>query len=100
PPPSPSTLPLHDALPIWGFRIFSESTMTTQDASPTTEQATVPRRVERYDPTAIEPRWQQRWEQLGHYRTDLSDTSRPKFYLLTIDRKSTRLNSSHVSISY
>src|SRR5437867_4677583 len=58
--------------------------MTTQDASPTTEQATVPRRVERYDPTAIEPRWQQRWEQLGHYRTDLSDTSRPKFYLLTM----------------
>jgi len=40
--------------------------------------------LERYDPPSIEPRWQQRWEQLGLYRTDLHDTSRPKYYLLTM----------------
>src|SRR4051794_39888655 len=54
--------------------------MTIQDASQTTER----HRVERYDPTSIEPRWQQRWEQLGLYRTDLHDTSKPKYYLLTM----------------
>jgi leucyl-tRNA synthetase len=41
-------------------------------------------RIERYDPTSIEPRWQQRWAELGLYRTDLHDTSRPKYYLLTM----------------
>jgi leucyl-tRNA synthetase len=41
-------------------------------------------RIERYDPTAIEPRWQQRWAEAGLYRTDLHDDSRPKFYLLTM----------------
>ncbi len=41
-------------------------------------------RIDRYDPAAIEPRWQDRWEELGLYRTDLHDTSRPKYYLLTM----------------
>ena len=41
-------------------------------------------RVERYDPAAIEPRWQARWAELGLYETDLRDTSRPKYYLLTM----------------
>ncbi len=41
-------------------------------------------RIERYDPTSIEPRWQQRWADAGLYLTDLHDTSRPKFYLLTM----------------
>ena len=47
------------------------------------ESVTQPR-VERYNPTEIEPRWQQRWDQLGLYHTDLHDASRPKFYLLTM----------------
>ncbi|CAN5153158.1 leucine--tRNA ligase [soil metagenome] len=42
-----------------------------------------PVRIERYQPTEIEPRWQQRWDELDLYRTDLHDDSRPKFYLLT-----------------
>ncbi len=54
--------------------------MTVQDTSPTTERT----RIERYDPASIEPRWQQRWAELGLYRTDLQDTTRPKFYLLTM----------------
>jgi leucyl-tRNA synthetase len=37
-----------------------------------------------YEPTEIEPRWQQRWEELGLHTTDLNDESRPKFYLLTM----------------
>jgi leucyl-tRNA synthetase len=41
-------------------------------------------RIERYEPTAIEPRWQARWAELGLHRTDLQDTTRPKFYLLTM----------------
>ncbi len=41
-------------------------------------------RPESYNPAEIEPRWQARWEELGLHTTDLSDTSRPKFYLLTM----------------
>jgi len=41
-------------------------------------------RIDRYQPTEIEPRWQARWEELGLHRTDLADTSRPKGYVLTM----------------
>ena len=41
-------------------------------------------RIDRYEPTAIEPRWQQRWAELGLHDTDLADTTKPKFYLLTM----------------
>jgi leucyl-tRNA synthetase len=41
-------------------------------------------RIERYDPTEVEPRWQARWAELDLFRTDLMDTTRPKFYLLTM----------------
>ncbi len=41
-------------------------------------------RIDRYDPAAIEPRWQQRWAELALYETDLHDTRRPKYYLLTM----------------
>jgi leucyl-tRNA synthetase len=41
-------------------------------------------RTDRYEPTAIEPRWQERWAELGLHDTDLADDSRPKFYLLTM----------------
>ena len=41
-------------------------------------------RVERYDASAIEPRWQARWDELGLYHTDLAEGHRPPFYLLTM----------------
>jgi leucyl-tRNA synthetase len=41
-------------------------------------------RIDRYEPSAIEPRWQARWEELGLHRTDLHDTTRPRYYLLTM----------------
>jgi leucyl-tRNA synthetase len=41
-------------------------------------------RIERYDPAAIEPRWQERWAELGLHRTNLDDATRPKYYLLTM----------------
>jgi leucyl-tRNA synthetase len=41
-------------------------------------------RVDRYDPAAIEPRWQARWAELGLHDTDLQDGSRPSYYLLTM----------------
>ena len=40
--------------------------------------------IDRYDPSEIEPRWQARWEELGMHKTDLDDTSRPPYYLLTM----------------
>src|SRR5688500_13019601 len=43
-----------------------------------------PTDIERYDPTEIEPRWQQRWEEMGLHKTDLDDDSRPRYYVLTM----------------
>ncbi len=64
--------------------------MTTTNRGQTEEATTQPtraegsRRVERYDATTVEPKWQARWEELGMHRTDLHDLSRPRFYLLTM----------------
>jgi leucyl-tRNA synthetase len=41
-------------------------------------------RIDRYEPAAIEPRWQRRWAELGLHDTDLADESRPRYYLLTM----------------
>jgi leucyl-tRNA synthetase len=41
-------------------------------------------RIDRFDPAAIEPRWQRRWAELGLHDTDFADETRPKFYLLTM----------------
>jgi leucyl-tRNA synthetase len=40
-------------------------------------------RPERYDPSAVEPKWQARWEADGLYRA-ARDPQRPKFYFLTM----------------
>ena len=47
-------------------------TDTTADAASTAGRHERTR-IERYDPSAIEPRWQQRWEELELYRTDLDE---------------------------
>jgi leucyl-tRNA synthetase len=59
---------------------------TTSDIESTGDGATRdPRdRFERYQPTAIEPKWQGRWAELRLYDTDLDDRSKPRFYLLTM----------------
>jgi leucyl-tRNA synthetase len=49
-----------------------------------TALSTAPTGADRYQPTDIEPRWQQRWEELGLYRTNLADDSRPPYYVLTM----------------
>ncbi len=36
--------------------------------------------MKRYNPSEIEAKWQQIWEQDGTYEADLHDTSRPKYY--------------------
>jgi leucyl-tRNA synthetase len=60
--------------------------VTDTTETPTSAKSDSPgrNRIERYDAAAIEPRWQKRWDELGLHRTDLKDTSRRKFYLLTM----------------
>jgi len=41
-------------------------------------------RAERYEPTAFEPKWQARWAELRMHDTDLDDTTRERYYLLTM----------------
>ncbi len=41
-------------------------------------------RIERYEPTEVEPRWQAKWDELRLHETDLHDRSRPKSYILTM----------------
>jgi leucyl-tRNA synthetase len=62
-------------------------TQTPEKTSP--DRADEPTRtdrtqVERYNPSAVEPKWQAKWEADRLYHTNLRDTSRPKFYLLTM----------------
>jgi leucyl-tRNA synthetase len=62
-------------------------TADTTDIAPSADAADpagARARLERYEATAIEPRWQARWNEIGLYDADLADTSRPKFYLLTM----------------
>ena len=40
--------------------------------------------MKRYNPTEIEKKWQDTWEADGTYVTDLSDTTRPKYYSLSM----------------
>lgn len=42
------------------------------------------RNMRRYNPTEIEKKWQDKWEADGTYVTDLSDTTRPKYYSLSM----------------
>ncbi|HEU5205050.1 MAG TPA: class I tRNA ligase family protein, partial [Candidatus Limnocylindrales bacterium] len=56
---------------------------TTADSTPATGQTRERTRIERYDPSAIEPRWQQRWDELALYHTDLANP-RERYYLLTM----------------
>jgi len=53
-------------------------------------------RITRYDPASIEPRWQAKWDELRLHETDLSDDSKPRFYLLTMyDYPSGSLHIGH-----
>ena len=38
----------------------------------------------KYNPQAIEPKWQAKWEKDGLYLTDFKDDSKPKYYFLTM----------------
>ena len=40
--------------------------------------------MRRYNPTEIEKKWQDKWEADDTYVTDLSDTTRPKYYSLSM----------------
>src|SRR6185503_16832442 len=79
----PGAPPTHDAEPTPRHRrgvsrLRGSETVTETD---TTDERT---RIERYDPAAVEPRWQARWAELRLYETDLDDDSKPRYYLLTM----------------
>jgi leucyl-tRNA synthetase len=57
----------------------TDTTETTQTGDPAQSRP----RIERYDASAIEPRWQQRWDELALYETDLHNP-RNRYYLLTM----------------
>src|SRR5438876_2733475 len=65
-------------------------TTTREQQTGTKGAETTPRsrgardRIERYNPTEIEPRWQAKWDELGLHNTDLYDSGRPKSYILTM----------------
>ena len=40
--------------------------------------------MRRYNPTEIEQKWQNRWEADGTYAVDFNDTTRPKYYSLSM----------------
>ena len=71
-----------------GSPVICEPDVTDTTETKTTEsnpaEAPGRTRTERFDPASIEPRWQAKWAELNLYRTELNDTSRRKFYLLTM----------------
>src|SRR6478752_1812210 len=61
----------------------SEDHVTDTDTTDTTEPTEARTRIERYDATAIEPRWQARWDELAMHETDLA-VARDRYYILTM----------------
>ena len=78
PPPGPAGGSVSEGQPTVTATDKNRSTTATPAGRP--ERT----RLERYDATEIEPRWQARWDELGLYETDLHDESRPKSYILTM----------------
>src|SRR3712207_8371298 len=83
-PPRSTPLSLHDALPIWTERVANGEI-----------PATAPKRPQGIERNVVITIWD--WADPKAYLHDLVSTDRNN---PTVDRKSTRLNSSHANISY
>src|SRR5207253_7824733 len=93
-------LSLHDALPIcpddtfgWGV-VFSGRTLRNLRAADEVSHAAITRDFQAWDNVDVV----HREEKISIHGNSFSGIARIR--LLNIDRKSTRLNSSHVAISY
>ena len=52
--------------------------------------------MSKYDPSAVEPKWQQRWEEAGVYRVDLTKAKKPHYCLVMFPYPSgARLHVGH-----
>src|SRR5699024_12377749 len=91
PPPEISPLSLHDALPILPFR---PATSVSSSAPAPRESERISRSIRGWDDHSTDTR-----PLASANATQLVVTS-SSLRFLSRDRKSTRLNSSHVSISY
>src|SRR5690606_41321181 len=91
PATSSHTLSLHDALPIYQRPQFEQGVLQTVDLLPVTQWRTV-----HEDPSAA---WRTTLEKTLSMAL-AEDAEAVASALSMLDRKSTRLNSSHVKISY
>src|SRR5439155_25847140 len=91
-PPSPYTLSLHDALPIFSRRV----TDVAHDARAAHARALA---GEDRAPERLEAVRADDFDRLAHFHAE-HELGILRQRLCRLDRKSTRLNSSHVAISY
>src|SRR5207253_11180021 len=97
--PEISTLSLHDALPIWLARPLPERSAERRRRRPRRQRDArdVP------DPPSLPPARRELQEPRDGGSADAASLSTPRSPGVRVrsgDRKSTRLNSSHVAISY
>src|SRR5207253_7844366 len=95
-PPAPSTLSLHDALPISAANILEDGSINGKNGAPNFDGASGEQPVRNLVDEAVKTTL----EQLELDTPERAAAFFARHPAADLDRKSTRLNSSHVAISY